>query len=506
MSPSEGATELRRIIETAADMKPEPPRPLMREMPPADPFPIDALRGVLGAAARAIHDRVQAPSAICGQSVLAAAALAVQGQADVELPIGPGQTRPLSLYVISRAASGERKSACDAEAMWPIRRRETALREQYHGESSRYANDFAAYEKARAAAEKAGRGDRATIRRALDELGPPPEPPLTPLLTCPEPTYEGMCRLLAGGQPSIGIFAPEGGQFIGGHGMSDEARLRTAAGLSAVWDGEPIRRVRVSDGAMILPGRRVSLHLMAQPAVVDLWFRDRLLTDQGLLSRMLTTAPDSCMGGRFSREEAPETAPAMARYGARLLTILETPPPLARNRSNELEPRPMALSPTARRLWGEFGDSVERMLLPDGRLRPISGLANKMPEHAARIAGVLTLVRDIDAGEIAGEEMAASIELVQHYAAEALRLYGGSQVSEELRRAQQALDWLLTRWRELAISLPDLYQRGPGVIRDCKSARQTVAILEEHGWLARIAQGAEVAGVRRREAWRIIRG
>src|SRR5271154_2263172 len=73
MSPSEGATELRRIIETAADMKPEPPRPLMREMPPADPFPIDALRGVLGAAARAIHDRVQAPSAICGQSVLAAA-------------------------------------------------------------------------------------------------------------------------------------------------------------------------------------------------------------------------------------------------------------------------------------------------------------------------------------------------------------------------------------------------------------------------------------------------
>ncbi len=30
--------------------------------------------------------------------------------------------------------------------------------------------------------------------------------------------------------------------------MSDEAKLRTAAGLSAAWDGEPIRRVRAGDG------------------------------------------------------------------------------------------------------------------------------------------------------------------------------------------------------------------------------------------------------------------
>ena len=75
----------------------EPPRPLMRELPPADPFPVDALGEVLRAAAHAIHDRVQAPLAICGQSVLAAAALAGQGHADVVLPIGPGQPRPLSL-------------------------------------------------------------------------------------------------------------------------------------------------------------------------------------------------------------------------------------------------------------------------------------------------------------------------------------------------------------------------------------------------------------------------
>src|SRR5205814_10416217 len=124
MSPLDGAGELRRIINMAQDEEPEPPRPLMREVPAADPYPVEALGNVLGAAACAIHDRVQAPIAICGQSVLAAAALAGQGHADVVLPIGPGQSRPLSLYLVSIAASGERKSACDSEAMWPIRRRE----------------------------------------------------------------------------------------------------------------------------------------------------------------------------------------------------------------------------------------------------------------------------------------------------------------------------------------------------------------------------------------------
>jgi hypothetical protein len=98
------------------------------------------------------------------------------------------------------------------------------------------------------------------------------------------------------------------------------------------------------------------------------------------------------------------------------------------------------------------------------------------------------------------------VELVQHYAAEALRLDGGSRVSAELRLARRALDWLLQHWPEQAISPPDLYQRGPSVIRDNKTARQVVTILEDHGWLVRIAEGAVIAGERRREAWRIERG
>jgi hypothetical protein len=250
---SAGAERVREFVDGAEEAKAEPPRPLTRELPTADPFPVDTLGDVLASAAQAIHDRVQAPIAMCGQSVLAAATLAVQGHADVELPTG--HARPVSGYFVSVAASGERKSAVDHEALRPVREREAALRKTHDAELLDYENAKEAWEVARKAATKAAKGDRVRIKMALDALGSSPLPPLVPILTCTEPTYEGLCRLFPHSLPSIGIFAAEGGQFIGGHGMADDAKLRTAAGLSAFWDGEAIKRVRALDGVTILPGR-----------------------------------------------------------------------------------------------------------------------------------------------------------------------------------------------------------------------------------------------------------
>ena len=120
-----------------------------------------------------------------------------------------------------------------------------------------------------------------------------------------------------------------------------------------------------------------------------------------------------------------------------------------------------------------------------GELEPVRGLANKLPEHGARIAAVLTLVDNFAAGEVGRAEMEAGIALAQHYAAEAMRLFGASRVSGELREAQQLSTWLLTAWREPQVSLPDIYRRGPNSIRDKARARRAVTILVDHGWLVR---------------------
>ena len=368
-----------------------------------------------------------------------------------------------------------------------------------------YENEKLAWDKAREHATRSAKGDRGATKRALDAVGPAPMAPLLPMLTCPEPTYEGLCKYLQVGQPSIGLFSSEGGQFIGGHGMSDDNKLRTAAGLSALWDGEPVKRVRVADGISIIPGRRIAMHLMAQPDVAAMLLSDRMLLSQGLLSRCLVTAPESIAGTRFWRERSVSTCPDVGRYSARLLELLELPLPLAQGKRNELTPRTLKLSPDARKEWIGFVNFIEGKLSTEGPLSSVRGLANKIPEHSARIAAVLALVSAPEGDAIAAEQMEGGISLAQHYLSEALRLFEASQVSGDLRLAQKVESWLLLGWNEPLISLPDIYQNGPNAVRDKQTATKLATILEDHGRLIKEKSGAVVRGQRRRDVWRIIR-
>lgn len=474
----------------------EPPRPLMREMPPADPFPVDALGG-LTAAARGIHERTQAPLATCGQSVLAAATLAVQGLADVELPTR--QVRPSSCFFVTIAATGERKTSVDSEALRPIRRQEADLREEHAERALDHQNDLVAWEKAREASIKKLGRDRTAIKAALDEIGEKPKPPWLPVLVVQEPTYEGLCKLLAVSRPSLGIFSNEGGQFMGGHGMADDAKLRTAAGLSALWDGDAIKRVR-ADGTTILPDRRLSMHLMAQPDVAGGWLNDPLLADQGLLSRVLVSAPDSTAGTRFWREWSGSNA--LAEYDRRLFDLVRQPLPVDQA-GGGVRPRALSLSPTARRAWVDFYDHVEARVRPGGEFETIKGLANKLAEHAARLAAVLSVAADSDAGEVDIEAMECGTALARHYAAEARRLLQGSAGDPDLQLARQTLVWLRSRGESLFCAV-DMYRLGPAAIREKATATKIVGVLVDHGYLEQVSGGAEIDGKWRRDVWRVI--
>jgi hypothetical protein len=146
---------------------------LTRPAEPATPYPVAALGDLLTPAAQAINDKVQAPLAICGSSLLSASALATQGFADVVLPTG--QRRPLSLYILSIAASGERKTSTDNEALAPIEERERELRMAHERALAPYEADLAAWKAERQAilADKKIRGREAKAD-AIQALGNPP--------------------------------------------------------------------------------------------------------------------------------------------------------------------------------------------------------------------------------------------------------------------------------------------------------------------------------------------
>ncbi|POP83212.1 hypothetical protein CXB38_05010 [Pseudomonas syringae] len=69
-----------------------PPRPLIESNPVAEPYPVQALGGILGPAVERIAEVIGVPQALAAQSVLAASALATQGHAGLQLdPLLQGQ-------------------------------------------------------------------------------------------------------------------------------------------------------------------------------------------------------------------------------------------------------------------------------------------------------------------------------------------------------------------------------------------------------------------------------
>jgi hypothetical protein len=209
----------------------EGPQPLLREIPKGAPYPVAAL-GPLHDAVEAVHGMTLAPIAIPAASALAVASLSVQGFVDVETLNGQS---PVSLYLLTIAASGERKSSCDAPLMAGLRAFEKA-------EAKLQREDMAVWENADAIwkcerdrilneARRAKGGKKTAAEADLRALSRQPAPLSSPDRTVSEPTFEGLTRKFAEGMPTLGIFSDEGGQFLGGFAMSRDNRQKTFAGI-----------------------------------------------------------------------------------------------------------------------------------------------------------------------------------------------------------------------------------------------------------------------------------
>ncbi len=483
---------------------PEGPQPLLREIAPGAAYPVESL-GPLRDAVKAVQGMAQAPVAIPAASALAVASLAVQGFADVETL---GGSRPLALYALTIARSGERKSACDAPLMAGLRAYEKEQSKLQRDAMISWLNAQALWkgERDRILLEaKKGKGEKRTAAQAdLAALGPEPSAPPSADRTVTEPTFEGLTKLFATGQPSLGLFSDEVGQFLGGHAMNNDNRQKTLAAFNDLWQGNAIRRTRSGDGHTTLYGRRLAVHLMVQPGVALAFMADPMAADTGFLSRFLICEPSSTIGTRPQSLTRRDDS-ALDGFTARLREILETPMPMDAE-TRELQPRELPLSGGARARLIHFSDAIEAAQAPGGNLAHITGTASKAAEQAARIAGVLTLWRDLRAPEVTGQDMADAIALAQFYLSEASRLASAATVSVEIDRAEALRKWLLEDWPHPEVTTREVVQSGPNALRESPKARAALGILEKHGWLVPLEAGTVVRGAARKEAWCIVRG
>ncbi|MFC0246609.1 YfjI family protein [Falsochrobactrum ovis] len=491
-------------IPVPSPFKCEGAQPLVREIAAPSEYPQHALSGLLKAVL-AVQGATQAPLAISAQSALTISSLALQGFANVEKLRGDC---PISLYGLTIAQSGERKTSVDSYFMQGIRDHEQEQADEQRTALNQWKIEHDIWEakrKSYLAEVKGSISDKAQAAQAnLESLGAEPDMPPSKERVVTEPTYEGLVRKFHEGQPSLGVFSDEGGQFLGGYAMGKDNRQKTLAAFNDLWQGNPIRRDRAGDGSFVLFGRRLAIHLMIQPSVARQFMADPMTDDTGFLPRFLISEPESTIGTRLYSKSQYDPKPIEA-FTLRLKQILETPLPMD-EKTRALNPRLLKLSEDARGVLIQFADRIETAMQKGGKYAHITGYASKAAEQAARIAGVLTLWDDLEAKEVSGINMVHGTTLAEFYLDEALRLSDAAVISQETANAEELRKWLIEKWQHAEILPNEVVQFAPKrSMRERPTANKAIKVLVEYGWLIPLEKGVFIRDKARKEAYRIVR-
>ena len=484
----------------------------------APAFPVEHLPVVMREAVEALEYHVQAPRSLCAHSILSAAMLCSQGLADVKVD-GIPTPRPLSLFMLAVAVSGERKSACDDLALMAVARAEAQLRAESVEEQREFKASHAAWDAEKKKIERDNKIGHDERRQRLRELREP-DVPLAPVIRAKEPNLEGLLNLLQIGRGSIGIFTSEGGQFLGGHGMTQEAKTRTVTGLTELWDNGSAQRVRARETTFI-QGRRVAISLAAQPRIASALLADDLAKAQGFVGRFLVTMPDSRIGFREIRGTDANADARLAEFHTLCRRCLNAGLPLLDGSRNEVQPPILCLAPDAAALWQRFAQSVEDGCKPGGPWVPVQAAALKMAENVARVAAVFTVfqapeiarpsrvmgaARELE-DTITAEMMAAACAVGRFYLEEALRLTGHAILNPETQAQNDLAAWLADP-KKVGIGKlisPALIQRlAPNHLRtDADTVHKRIEALVRFGWLEPEGK-QEIDGKRYKETYRVV--
>lgn len=460
MQITEGRNSVRDQVEAARAINEKPwpqPRPLRDENSKPTEYPVAALGHVLGKAAQAISERVQAPLALSGQSVLGAAALAAQRLYNApSIILSSGM--PCSLYMLTLGDSGDRKSSCDALALAPIYEIEKRAQQQHTKEIEDWRN---------------------LPRKDREEVAPPAD--VTALFS--DASYEQIAsNLIGGGAPAIGVFSDEGALFFGGHSMKADTRAASIAGYTKMFDCGEVTRHRRTDreGSGTVYNRRVSFHLMVQPIAFRETLSDPLMMGQGFMARFLVAAPESLAGSRFlsqnrARDKA-ESDPRIGAYWSRIAALMNTRPII--DECGGIVASAMAISDEAEALWLQAYNAAEKEQGIGQDYADIKPFAGRFGEHSRRIATVLTVFDG--SREIGAEIMARALELAAYSLSEWRRLTGVSQQDREIDEVEKLLAYLQRR-RDMR-STQKIAKSGLKPRAGIRTIRNRVAVLVEHGW------------------------
>ena len=455
------------------------PVPFYNEVEPT-PWPSDCLPDGLKQAVEAIADEVQAPVPLAAFAVVSAVSHLAMRLTDANHP--KTGAMPCSLYLLSQAPSGDRKSACFNLATYPIQRMEREAREAHKKHSEQIRSD------ADACRNKA---ERAEI---LAQLAPDPRTIYT------DGTIQKIeSDFVNGSAPALSFSTDEGASLLAGHSLKSDTRAASLGSLTRLFDGSGVQRDRVLEGESGFRfGVRFGLFLSAQPVVLNSTLSDPMLRGQGFLARFLFAAPRSLAGTRFLDSKRLQSKasdrPEIGGYWDALLNMASAPISIE---DGKLKLKAITWAPAAQQVWVNFFNDTERRQGKGGDLQHLGAFASRAGELAVRVATVFAAYRHYgercDMGlAVNQDDIQRACSLVAYSLREWQVQADSASFSQAEQDAQQLLDFLhLKGWHQ--VTRQQIAQNGPSKLRKDKMRRDSaINELVERRWLVDSAAGFTV--------------
>lgn len=440
------------------------PIPFEAEITPT-PWPDNAMPESMAQAVAAIAQEVQAPLPLAGFSVLSAVAHLAMRLTDANHPkLG---AMPCSLFLLSQAPSGDRKSACYKLATMPIARLEQQQREAHKLESQDILQEADAAK---------GKEAKANI---MKRLGRDPRTIYT------DGTMQKIeSDLVNNSAPALSFSTDEGGAMLGGHSLKSETRAAALGSLTRLFDGAGVQRDRVQDGQSgFRYGVRFGLFLSAQPIILQQTLGDPVLRGQGFLPRFLFAAPPSLAGTRFldagTLQHKASDRPEIRHYWDLLQAMAETP--VHENERGGLELPTVGMDDAAIGLWVQFFNSTEARQGIGGDLSHLGAFVSRAGELAARVAAVYAAYRHFGEGVgkapiVTASDMQQACNLVAYSLSEWQAQADSASLSPVEKDAAQLLKFLHGKgWQ--TVTRQGIAQNAPNQLRKDKQRRN--AAIEE---------------------------
>lgn len=440
------------------------PKPIRQNDRPNE-YPAHRLPGFIGQAVREVAENSQAPVALVAASALSAVSAAVQTHFSVsrnDTLVGPA-----SLFFLTVAESGERKTSVDEQFARPIRDWEARQRQEAKRLEAEYQKEWESWSRQEGA------------------NGAPPERPApTPKMLRGDDTSEALLQHLSQ-YPIAAILSNEAGIIFGSHAMKAEQAQRNMAQANTLWDGGPLIEGRIGRGETNIESVRLTMGLMIQPrAMQDFLSKDAgMARGVGFLARFLLSHPPTTQGTRFYKE--PSATPGLAAFHQRVTLLLQEP--AATDELGRLITTHIKFDESAQTTWIQFYDEVEDYLGGDSIYSSIRDVASKAAENAARLACCLHVFTMAEMRPIDRNTMAAACALMRWYLNEAVRFGRKAEATEEVCNAELLEAWLVQKWKEAkwakqewVMTVNTIRQKGPNALRGGKRVDDALELLRDH--------------------------